>query len=207
MSLGQRLLELRKKKNLSQEEVAEKLDVSRQTISKWETDQSTPDFDKIIPLCELYAISSEELLKGKKDNIKEETEISVNNSDFKKKKALGIGGGILIYFLAIAWIMVTIPVLKMNPIISSAIFLIICGLATFVIVYTSYIYKNSTFKINNPVSKLERQIKLVLASFFTVIYLVISFTTFAWHITWILWVVYGLVAEIVKLIFMLKEDK
>ena len=48
MSLGERLLDLRKKKGLSQEEIAGLLDVSRQTVSKWETDQSTPDFDKII---------------------------------------------------------------------------------------------------------------------------------------------------------------
>ena len=47
MSLGQRLIELRKEKKLSREEVAGKLNVTRQTVSKWETDQSTPDFDKI----------------------------------------------------------------------------------------------------------------------------------------------------------------
>ena len=64
--LGERLYELRRKKNLSQEEMAEKLNVSRQTISKWETNQSQPDFDKIIPLCQLFNISSEELLTGKK---------------------------------------------------------------------------------------------------------------------------------------------
>ena len=40
MSLGQRLIELRKEKKLSQEEVAGKLNVTRQTVSKWETDQS-----------------------------------------------------------------------------------------------------------------------------------------------------------------------
>lgn len=66
MSLGQRLIELRKEKKLSQEEVAGKLNVTRQTVSKWETDQSTPDFDKILPLCELYGISTEELITGKK---------------------------------------------------------------------------------------------------------------------------------------------
>ena len=66
MSLGHRLIELRKEKKLSQEEVAGKLNVTRQTVSKWETDQSTPDFDKILPLCELYGISTEELITGKK---------------------------------------------------------------------------------------------------------------------------------------------
>ena len=47
MNIGEKLYELRKEKNLSQEEVAEKLNVSRQTVSKWETNQTTPDFDKI----------------------------------------------------------------------------------------------------------------------------------------------------------------
>ncbi len=56
-NLGERLFNLRKDKKLSQEEVADKLNVTRQTVSKWETDQSMPDFDKIVPLCELYEIT------------------------------------------------------------------------------------------------------------------------------------------------------
>ncbi len=204
MSLGQKLLELRKKKNLSQEEVAEKLEVSRQTISKWETDQSTPDFDKIIPLCELYAISTEELLRGKKE-VKKEMPIidSTNQIINKKKRALGISSGILLYFIAIAWVTITIPVFKMNPIIASSIFLVICGLATFFIIYTTSVYKVKEVKNKIP-HKLRHQINLILAILFTIIYLIISFSTFAWYITWILWIVYGLVCEIVKLVFMLK---
>ena len=64
MNLGEKLFELRRTKNLTQDDVAEKLNVTRQTVSKWETNQSTPDFDKILPLCELYGISPNELLKG-----------------------------------------------------------------------------------------------------------------------------------------------
>lgn len=64
MDLGKRLLELRKSRKLSQETVAKRLNVSRQTISKWETDQSVPDIDKILPLCELYDITADELLTG-----------------------------------------------------------------------------------------------------------------------------------------------
>ena len=61
MTIGERLLKLRKEKNISQEELANELDVSRQTISKWETDQSLPDSDKIIPLCKYFGITSDEL--------------------------------------------------------------------------------------------------------------------------------------------------
>lgn len=61
MSLGDKLYELRKKQGLTQEEAAEKLGITRQTVSKWETDQSTPDFDKLLPISRLYGISLDEL--------------------------------------------------------------------------------------------------------------------------------------------------
>ena len=71
MTIGERLLKLRKEKNISQEELANVLDVSRQTISKWETGESMPDFNKIIPICEYFEISTDELLTGikKGDNL------------------------------------------------------------------------------------------------------------------------------------------
>ena len=74
-NLGEKLFELRKAKNLSQEEVADKLGVTRQSVSKWETNQSTPDFDKIVPLCELFEISTDELLIGKREDKKEIKEV------------------------------------------------------------------------------------------------------------------------------------
>ena len=48
MTIGERLLKLRREKNISQEELANELDVSRQTVSKWETDQSQPDLLNLI---------------------------------------------------------------------------------------------------------------------------------------------------------------
>ena len=68
MSLGQRLYDLRKATGLSQEKAAEQLGVTRQTVSKWETDQTTPDFDKIIPICKLYNVTTAELFGEEKEN-------------------------------------------------------------------------------------------------------------------------------------------
>ena len=68
MSLGQRLYDLRKTTGLSQEKAAEQLGVTRQTVSKWETDQTTPDFDKIIPICNLYNVTTAELFGEEKEN-------------------------------------------------------------------------------------------------------------------------------------------
>ena len=62
MSLGNSLYESRKKKGLSQEEVAEKLGVSRQTISKWETEETVPDIYQAKKLAKIYGLSLDELI-------------------------------------------------------------------------------------------------------------------------------------------------
>ncbi|KGK88201.1 hypothetical protein SDC9_146767 [bioreactor metagenome] len=64
MSLGEKLLDLRKKAGLSQEEVADKLGVSRQTVSKWETDQTVPELIKAKFICQLYNVSYDYLISG-----------------------------------------------------------------------------------------------------------------------------------------------
>ena len=61
MSLGMKILELRTKRNLSQNELADLLDVSRQSVSKWETDASTPDLERLIKLCDVFHITLDEL--------------------------------------------------------------------------------------------------------------------------------------------------
>lgn len=208
MSLGEKLLNLRKSKQLSQEEVADKLNVTRQTVSKWETDQSTPDFDKIEPLCKLYGITADELVTQTKIERKEkETKLLDESNSLSKKRAIGIGFGILLYFIAVVWVMITIPVTKMNPIVSSAIFLLICGVGTYVIVYTSMVYKKKEVEKEQPKNRKLKQIEDILALITVIIYLGISFTTYAWHITWMIWLIYALVIEIIKLMFSLKEDR
>ena len=65
MSLGERICKLRSEKNLSQGDLADALEVSRQSISKWETNGSVPDLDKLVKLSELFDISLDELITGK----------------------------------------------------------------------------------------------------------------------------------------------
>ena len=63
MILADKIVELRKKNGWSQEELAEKLDVSRQSISKWEGAQSVPDMGRIVRLSEVFGVSTDYLLK------------------------------------------------------------------------------------------------------------------------------------------------
>ena len=62
IDIANRLYELRKKSNYSQEELAEKIGVSRQAVSKWERAEASPDTDNLILLSKLYSVSMDQLL-------------------------------------------------------------------------------------------------------------------------------------------------
>ena len=204
MTIGEKIYNLRKAKNYSQEEVANHLNVSRQTVSKWETDQSTPDFDKIVPLCELFEISTDEFLKG-------ETNISKKDDDGKDKKrnAIIVSVSIFLYFLAIIWIALA-ESMYIKEEITVAGFLFISGIATIMLIYNSLLseknYKETiefTKKTNKKENKLKKSIIDALGIIFCIVYLAVSFITMAWHITWIIWLIYAFVIKIVDLLFML----
>ena len=64
MNIADRIQYLRKTKGFSQEELADKMGVSRQAVSKWESEQSTPDIEKIIIMSELFEVTTDYILKG-----------------------------------------------------------------------------------------------------------------------------------------------
>ncbi len=65
MTIGEKIQHLRNSANISQEQLAEKLLVSRQSVSKWEMDQALPQIDKVLQLCELFGITTDSLLQSK----------------------------------------------------------------------------------------------------------------------------------------------
>ena len=65
MTLGERIYKLRTEKEMSQGDLADALEVSRQSISKWETNGSVPELDKLVKLSEIFGISLDELVTGK----------------------------------------------------------------------------------------------------------------------------------------------
>ena len=64
MSIAERILTLRKSKGMSQEQLAEAVGVSRQAVSKWESEQASPDPEKIITMSEIFGVTTDYLLKG-----------------------------------------------------------------------------------------------------------------------------------------------
>lgn len=234
MNIGEKLFELRKSKNLTQDDVAEKLEVTRQTVSKWETNQSTPDFDKIVPLCELYRITPNELLTKEKQE--QETDKNECNEEFnwneakkhlftrgkdneenyenmtrgkiKQKSAEVVSSSILIFFIAVAFAGIGTAVLMWNPVVVGCTFLVLVGWGVTRIVrhYMSIPKYEKTAKEKKEEKVLD-QINGIIGCICVALYFIISFTTMAWHITWVIFIIEGLITLIVKLIFTLKGDE
>lgn len=82
MILGEKIIGLRKKNGWSQEELAEKMNVSRQAVSKWEAAQTTPDLGKILQLADLFGVTTDYLLKDEMEN--EEFSDTPDNTRIRK---------------------------------------------------------------------------------------------------------------------------
>ena len=88
MEIGKKLKNARIEAGLTQEKAAEKIDVSRQTISNWENEKSYPDIISVIALSDLYSVSLDELLKGDQkmaEHLEESTNVVKSN-----KKLTGV---------------------------------------------------------------------------------------------------------------------
>lgn len=114
MEIGNKLKKSRLESKLTQEKVAEEIQVSRQTISNWENEKSYPDIISVIKLSDLYNVSLDELLKGDSEMIKH-LEESTNIVSSNKKLLIAFGINIIFFILFIFF----------NGVISSNNYLII----------------------------------------------------------------------------------
>ncbi len=83
MTIGEKIAHLRSAADISQEQLAEKINVSRQSVSKWEMDQALPQIDKVLLLCELFNVSADELLQDS---------VEIKKTERKKNKYFGTDG-------------------------------------------------------------------------------------------------------------------
>lgn len=90
MSIGARLQELRKRENMTQEDLAERLDVTRQVISKWERDQSVPNTETVVMLSQIFQVSTDYLLGIENRNMV--IEADSKTGDFKSPVTVNTQG-------------------------------------------------------------------------------------------------------------------
>lgn len=102
MKLGERIYQLRTEKNLSQGDLADMLDVSRQSVSKWENDTAVPDLDKLIKLCDVFEISLDELVGRKKTQEKNpQSKLEKLKNSLTKTQQIGCA---LVAITLLSWI-------------------------------------------------------------------------------------------------------
>ncbi|MCM1037980.1 MAG: helix-turn-helix domain-containing protein [Ruminococcus sp.] len=123
MELSKQIKKYRTDKNLSQEELAEKVYVTRQTISNWENDKSYPDVHSLLLLSSLFNISLDQLIKGDIETMKEE----INKDEIRKFNQEST----IFTFLLILILLSVIPLIH---------FLGGCGIAVLVVIYAAALY-------------------------------------------------------------------
>ena len=202
MTIGERIYTLRKERSISQEELANELNVSRQSVSKWETNQSMPDFDKIVMLCQFFGITTDELLTGKKDIVK------ADEIDNKNKYAMILGISVGLYIFSVVSVIIFAAALK-QAVLGICLFLTIIAIATGLIVYNSIRYgkkvsKSEKEKTDAPQLKTVYELVSLIG---LVLYFVISFLTKAWYITWIIFLIIPAVNILIKIIFSFKNNE
>ncbi len=81
MTTGQKIYECRRKAGMTQEELADRLGVSRQAVSKWEADAAFPETEKILELCKMFSLSADELLFGEARGKEEQVTAAEENTE------------------------------------------------------------------------------------------------------------------------------
>ncbi len=109
-NLGERIYRLRSEKNMSQGELAEKLDVSRQAVSKWENNISIPELDKIAAMSELFGVSTDVLIKGTQAPVTQEKEIQSQPIIIERTQTeSGFSGRKITQILGLIFVVLGIP--------------------------------------------------------------------------------------------------
>lgn len=121
MKIGGKIQELRKLSGMTQEQLAEKLDISRQTISKWESGSTLPDLESVLKLCRLFHISLDDLLEEEKKMRSDEDKITIEdlvriNLHNRRITLLFISG---LLFLMIAVVIIAVILAVRNATLST----------------------------------------------------------------------------------------
>ena len=138
MELGSQIKKYRNQNNWSQEELAEKVYVSRQTVSNWENEKSYPDIHSIILLGTVFNVSLDELIKGDVEIMRKE----IRTDDIDK---LNFYGNIMAVFM-VAGLLGAVPLVKFLSWYGLGIIVILWGIALF------FAFKTEKIKKENDVS-------------------------------------------------------
>lgn len=212
MTIGIKIQTLRKQRGMSQEQLAEALGVSRQAVSKWESEQSVPDIDKIIAICDFFGVTTDYILRDAEltQSQPEATEVYTYNNinetekedtEKRKKSALLLAIAIMLYILCV------IPVFLFENALGVVLMFVMVAVATGIIVYRAIINSKEKKEEKEPPKNENPVLKAVKSGVWTiatVVYFAISFASGAWHITWLVFPITGAIVNVIEACFDLK---
>ena len=101
-NIGKTIKKIREEKNFTQEQLAEKLNVTRQAVSNWETGKTQPDIDTIIKISGIFEVEVEEIIYGQKKNVVVNT-ITTHSVQSGAKAGIGFGTALAMIISYVKW--------------------------------------------------------------------------------------------------------
>lgn len=214
MTIGEKIQNLRKQRGMSQEQLAEALGVSRQAVSKWEAEQSVPDIDKIISICDYFGVTTDYILRNA-EMTESQHEVAQNaynisekelDENIKKKQQ----SALLLAIAIVLYILCVVPVIIIKNDVGTVLMFVMVAVATGIIVYRSTLNqknkddedKEKKGKDENPTLKAVKSCVWAVA---VLVYFVISFWSSAWYITWLVFPITGAITDALEACFDLKD--
>ena len=214
MIFADKLIHLRKKAGWSQEELAEQMNVTRQSVSKWEGAQSVPDIEKMVRLSELFGVSTDYLLKDEIENVEclnpsedisSLKRVSMEEANaFLSVKAItskSIAYATLLCILSPIYLLVLgviseTPKYALSDSVAGGIGMIVLLtlVAIAVAIFISSGSKTASFEYSKEKKEKSSVTTTIVVSYWliaTTIYLAYSLATNDWGYSWIVWVVAG----------------
>lgn len=124
MSLGENIQFYRKKGNITQEQLAERLDLSRQSISKWESNTTYPEMDKLLQMCDMFSCSLDTLLRGDAESTGAEDTTNYDRHMNGFGLAISIGTGLLFVGISVLLSLLGIGVTAPLSVVAMLVFVI-----------------------------------------------------------------------------------
>lgn len=177
IKIGAFLKELRKEKNLTQEQLAERLNVSGRTVSRWETGSNMPDIGLLIEIAELYDVSIPEIVNGerKSENMDQETrDTAIKMAEYSQNEVRSGKQMVIGYLLSLFGIFIIISALSIFPSDSSwgSIYSIVGSI--FLVIGVYFIIKSLTVKRSLRILSVVGCIVLLFGSFTISDYLAVT---------------------------------
>ena len=210
MTIGTKIQKLRKQRGLSQEQLAESLGVSRQAVSKWEAEQSVPDIDKIVLICDYFGVTTDYILRNEDLSCSQiaqstnaiENEEKKENTENKKKSTILLAVAVMLYILCI------VPIILIQNTFGVVLMFVIIAVATGIIIYRSIFSSSNKSddeeKDEKPENPILKAVKSCVWAVAVIIYFVISFLSSAWYITWLVFPITGAITDVIEACFDLK---